>query len=78
MDSYGAVIRLWDHAEQRTFPLPAGPAVESTCTTSIEEVLQVNLPPDEQSALVKSGAALREIIEKLERPAPPSFSTAVG
>jgi L-lactate dehydrogenase len=36
----------------------------------VEQVLQVNLPPDEQNALVKSAAALREVIEKLELPAP--------
>jgi L-lactate dehydrogenase len=32
----------------------------------VEKVLQVNLPPDEQSALVKSAAILREIIGQLE------------
>jgi L-lactate dehydrogenase len=36
----------------------------------VEKVLQVNLPPDEQTALVKSATALREVIEKLELPAP--------
>ena len=32
----------------------------------VEKVLQVALPPDEQSALVKSAAVLREAIEQLE------------
>lgn len=32
----------------------------------VEKVLQVTLPPDEQSALVKSAAILREAIEQLE------------
>ena len=32
----------------------------------IERVLQVSLPPDEQGALVKSAAILREAIGKLE------------
>jgi L-lactate dehydrogenase len=32
----------------------------------VERVLQVDLPPDEQSALVKSAAALQEEIDKLE------------
>jgi L-lactate dehydrogenase len=36
----------------------------------VEQVLQVNLSPDEQSALVKSAAALQEVIGKLELPAP--------
>jgi L-lactate dehydrogenase len=36
----------------------------------VEKVLQVNLPPDEQNALVKSAAALRELIAKLDLPAP--------
>jgi malate/lactate dehydrogenase len=32
----------------------------------VERVLQITLPPDEQSALVKSAAILREAIEQLE------------
>ena len=32
----------------------------------VERVLQVTLPPDEQSALVKSASILREVIEQLE------------
>jgi L-lactate dehydrogenase len=32
----------------------------------VERVLQVTLPPNEQSALVKSAAILRETIEQLE------------
>jgi L-lactate dehydrogenase len=32
----------------------------------IEQILQVNLSPDEQSALEKSAAVLRDVIEKLE------------
>jgi L-lactate dehydrogenase len=33
----------------------------------VEKVLQVDLPPDEQEALAKSGAVLRELIGQLER-----------
>jgi L-lactate dehydrogenase len=36
----------------------------------VERVLQLDSPPDEQIALMKSAAALREMIEKLELPAP--------
>ena len=36
----------------------------------VERVLEVNLPPDEQAALVKSADALRELIAKLDLPAP--------
>ena len=36
----------------------------------VEKVLEVDLPPDEQNALVKSAAALRELIAKLDLPAP--------
>ena len=36
----------------------------------VEKVLEVDLPPDEQNALAKSAAALRELIAKLELPAP--------
>jgi len=36
----------------------------------VEKVLEVNLPPDEQNALLKSAAALRELITKLDLPAP--------
>jgi malate/lactate dehydrogenase len=32
----------------------------------VEKVLQVTLPPDEQNALAKSAAVLREIIGQLE------------
>jgi L-lactate dehydrogenase len=35
----------------------------------VEKILQVALPPDEQSALVKSAAVLREAAEELELPA---------
>jgi malate/lactate dehydrogenase len=35
----------------------------------VEKVLQVALPPDEQSALVKSATVLRQAIEQLESPA---------
>ncbi len=36
----------------------------------VEKVLEVDLPPEEQNALVKSAAALRELIAKLDLPAP--------
>jgi L-lactate dehydrogenase len=32
----------------------------------VERVLQITLPPDEQSALVKSATILRDVIEQLE------------
>jgi len=38
----------------------------------VERVLQVALPPDEQSALEKSAAVLREAIEKLGLTVAPS------
>ena len=43
----------------------------------VEQVLQVDLSPDEQSALEKSAAVLREIIEKLAL-SPPSQSEPKG
>ena len=39
----------------------------------VEKVLQVTLPPDEQSALAKSAAVLRETIEELAPPCPSSI-----
>ena len=36
----------------------------------VERILQVNLPPEEQNALAKSAAVLREMITQLELPGP--------
>jgi L-lactate dehydrogenase len=36
----------------------------------VERILQVNLPPEEQNALAKSAAILKELIAQLELPGP--------